>query len=384
VSEPPGADVVIVAAGQSRRMGGPNKLAEPVLGRPLIAWTVAAMAAATCLRRLVLVVAPEQLETARAWSWLPDGVEIVAGGETRSDSVRAGLAVTRSDVVLVHDGARPLATAGLADAVAMAAGRHGAAVPLVDVVDSLKRVEEGWLSGAVERDGLQRAQTPQAARRQLLLDAFAASEGESFADEAALLQARRIPVAAVPGEPLNLKVTQPADLDLVRAVLAARAPAEERRGVGYDSHPFGPQDGLWLGGLLIEEAPRLYGHSDGDVALHALASALLAAAGLGDLGRHFPPGRPETRGVASTRLLSEVVRIVAQAGWRPASAQLTLLGARPRLGAVRLQQMLEHVAELLELEREAVSLSASSGNLTGPEGAGRAISASAAVSLVRR
>ena len=384
MSEPPGADIVIVAAGQSRRMGGPNKLAEPVLGRPLLAWTVAGMAAAACFRRLVLVVAPEQLEDARAWSWLPDRAEVVAGGETRSASVRAGLAATRSDVVLVHDGARPLASAALADAVAAAAGRHGAAVPLVEVVDSLKRVEGGWLSGAVERGGLQRAQTPQAARRELLLTAFAAAEGESFSDEAALLQARGIAVAAVPGEPLNLKVTQPADLELVRAVLAARAPSEERRGVGYDSHPFGPQDGLWLCGLLIEEAPRLYGHSDGDVALHALASALLSAAGLGDLGRHFPPDQAETRGVASARLLGEVVLLVAQAGWRPRSAQLSLLGARPRLGASRLEQMVEKLVELLELEREAVSLSASSGNLTGPEGAGRAISASAAASLVRR
>lgn len=382
----PSADIVIVAAGNSRRMGSMDKLEQPILGRPLISWTIRNMSQANCLRRLVLVVAPAQLERVRRAPWLPAGrVLVVAGGDSRSASVQAGLGASEADLVLVHDGARPLATARLADAVAFSAAEHGAAVPVVPVVDSLKRIEGDWLAGVVERDGLVRAQTPQGARREWLIDAFAASGDEAFGDEAALLQARGKAVASLPGEPLNVKVTELADLHLVRALMAHDlGPAALRQGSGADSHPFGPQDGLWLGGILLAEAPRLHGHSDGDVALHALATAVLSAAGLGDLGRFFPATDPATRDAPSSRLLSEVLRSVENAGWRPVSAQLNLLGARPRLGAARLDQMRLRLADLMGLDSAAVSLSASSGNLSGPEGAGLAISATANVTLLPR
>jgi 2-C-methyl-D-erythritol 4-phosphate cytidylyltransferase / 2-C-methyl-D-erythritol 2,4-cyclodiphosphate synthase len=380
------ADIVVVAAGNSRRMGGLDKLEQQILGRPLISWTLHNMSLANCLRRLVLVVAPGQLERIRRAPWLPAGpVLVVAGGNSRSASVLAGLEASAAELVLVHDGARPLATAGLADAVALATAEHGAAVPVVPVVDSLKRVEQDLLTGVVEREGLARAQTPQGARRELLLEAFAAAGDQSFGDEAALLQAGGVPVASLPGEPLNIKVTEPADLHIVRALLAAQAgPTAQRQGSGTDSHPFGPRDGLWLGGILLAEAPRLYGHSDGDVALHALATAALAAAGMGDLGRFFPATDPGTRDAPSSYLLTEVLRSVERAGWRPSSAQLSLLGARPRLGAVRLDQMRLRLTELMGLQPDGLSLSASSGNLSGPEGAGLAISATASVTLVPR
>jgi 2-C-methyl-D-erythritol 4-phosphate cytidylyltransferase / 2-C-methyl-D-erythritol 2,4-cyclodiphosphate synthase len=380
----PSTDMVIVAAGASRRMGGADKLEAEILGRPLLAWTVDRMSLARSVRRLVVVVAAEQLERFRSAPWLARrGATVVAGGDERSESVFAGLKAADAPIVLVHDGARPLATPRLADAVARAAVRHGAAVPVLPVVDSLKRVARGRVAESVPRSGLARAQTPQGARRELLLRAFEAADGETFSDEAGLLESQGIEVAAVAGEALNLKVTQPDDLELVRAVAAARlAGGEPRAGTAFDSHPFGPGDGLRLGGILIEQAPQLYGHSDGDVALHALASAMLSACGLGDLGRHYPASDPATGGAASTDLLAGVLTTIEQAGWRPRSAQLSLLGARPRLGAGRLEQMRLRIAELLGLVPEAVSLSASSGNLSGAEGAGLAISASASVSLV--
>jgi 2-C-methyl-D-erythritol 2,4-cyclodiphosphate synthase len=175
-------------------------------------------------------------------------------------------------------------------------------------------------------------------------------------------------------------VTLPADLDRAEAaLLPGRMP---RVGTGYDSHPFGPGAPLALGGIEIPGAFRLHGHSDGDVALHAIADALLGAAGLGDLGRIFPAGPATPRGVASRDLLREVVVLVNAAGYGPSSVDLTIVAARPRLADL-LDQMRDAIAPLLELPPGAVNVKASSGNLSGMEGAGRGISA-AAVAIVER
>lgn len=377
------ADAVVVAAGASRRMHGTDKLAASIEGRPLLARSIEAMAGARSVGRVIVVAAPERVEELRAAAWLAAlGADVVAGGQRRSDSVLAGVAASSAEVILVHDGARPLASPALADAVAMAAAEHGAAVPVMPVVDSIKRTDGGLVTSGIEREGLFRAQTPQGCRRELLLGAFRSAGGADFGDEAALLESSGVAVTAIPGEALNLKVTEPGDLELVRALYAGRArPHESRIGLGHDSHPFGPADGLWLAGVEFPEAPRLYGHSDGDVALHALATAILAACGMGDLGRIYPSTDASSAGAASTRLLRGVLDKAAQAGWRPAAAQISLLGARPRLGAERLESMRRRVAEILAVEPGLVSMTASSGNLGGAEGAGRVISASAMVTM---
>lgn len=365
-------------------MGGVDKLAADLGGRPLLARSVEAMAAAGSVQRVIVVAAAERVASVTAAPWLRDiDAQVVAGGARRSDSVLAGVRVSAADVVLVHDGARPLASPGLADAVAAAAAEHGAAVPVLPVADALKRTDAGRVTGTVEREGLVRAQTPQGARRQLLLDAFDAARGAAFADEAALLEAAGVAVMAVPGEALNVKVTLPGDLELVRSVFLRRAGGSNVRiGQGSDSHPFGPADGLWLAGVELPDAPRLQGHSDGDAALHALATAILAACGRGDLGRLFPPGDATTAGAASAGLLVAVLAEAAAAGWRPATAQVALTGARPRLGAARLDQMRGRLAELLSLPVDDVAVTASTGNLSGAEGAGRVISAAAIVTVV--
>jgi 2-C-methyl-D-erythritol 4-phosphate cytidylyltransferase / 2-C-methyl-D-erythritol 2,4-cyclodiphosphate synthase len=367
-------------------MGGIDKLDAELGGRPLLAWSVEAMASAVGVREVIVVAAAARVDELRRTPWLQAlGARVVEGGSQRSDSVLAGVRATDAEVVLVHDAARPLVTAGLARAVSRAAAEHGAAIPVVPVTDSVKRAGDRGLVGSVDRTGLVRAQTPQGARRELLLAAFEAAGGTSFTDEAALLEANGVPVAMVAGEALNLKVTEPDDLEIVRAVLAGRArPAESRIGMGQDSHPFGPDDGLWLGGVLFAEAPRLYGHSDGDAALHAIATAVLSGCGLGDLGRLYPATDREYHGAPSSALLSDVVTRAAEAGWRPSAVQLSLLAARPRLGSRRLDEMGRRIAALLKLDDGAVAVSASSGNLNGPEGAGRVVSASALVTLVRQ
>jgi len=388
------ADAVIVAAGASSRMGGVDKLTEPLLGRPLLAWSVEAMAGADSVDRIVIVTRPEQVQTLLGADWLAqvsDGrLQVVVGGEHRSDSVRAGVAATGASVVLVHDGARPLVSSGLADSVAHAAAEHGAAVPVLAVPDSVKRASAGQVEASVDRTGLVRAQTPQGARRDLLIDAFDRTGGAAYSDEAVLLEAVGLAVATVPGEAANIKVTDVSDLEIVRAIAAARSGGgvtgtePVRFGFGEDTHGFGPGDGLMLGGVLIAGAPRLYGHSDGDVVLHALATAILSACGLGDLGRLFPSSDPGTKGIASTELLEEVIRRAAEAGWRVDRAQVSLVGSRPRLGGKRLDEVGRHLAAVLGIEMDAVAVIASTGNLVGAEGAGRVMRASALVTVIRR
>ena len=384
-----GVDAVVVAAGASTRMGGDDKLAASVGGRPLLAWTLEALAGAPPVRRIVVVTAPERAAGLAAAPWLPASVAaVVAGGARRQDSVAAGVAALGEgepgDVVLVHDGARPLVSRALIERVAAAAAEHGAAIPVVPVAETLKRVEHERVVGTVDRAALAAAQTPQGVRRDVLARAWAIeppSGPATWTDEAALLEACRIPVHAVPGESTNLKVTLPDDLARVEAALVARgdlAPAAPaiRVGLGDDSHLFGPGGPLVLGGLPIEGAPRLHGHSDGDVVLHAVCDALLGATGLGDLGRLFPAGPATPAGIASRDLLAACVERVRAAGYAPVSIDLTVIGARPRL-AGRLDDMAASIAGLVGLPAGSVNVKASTGNLAGFEGAGRGITARA-------
>jgi 2-C-methyl-D-erythritol 4-phosphate cytidylyltransferase / 2-C-methyl-D-erythritol 2,4-cyclodiphosphate synthase len=397
------ADAIVVAAGASSRMGGVDKLDHEVAGLPLLAHAVGAIAAAPEVRRIVIVTTGDRVERIRSAAWLPSSVvSVVAGGARRQESVAAGLdalerlgddkgsgdgAVERpgDPVVLVHDGARPLVDPGLVSRIASAAAIDGAAIPVVPLAETLKRVDGARILGTVERAGLATAQTPQGVRRSILRDAFRrypADGPETWTDEAALLEACRIAVHAIPGDPSNLKVTLPGDLARVDAILAGRASAAAVRvGLGHDSHPFGPGSPLALGGVAIDGAPRLAGHSDGDVALHAIADAILGAAGLGDLGRLHPPGPDTPLGIASSELLADVVERAASAGLRVANVDVTIIAARPRLGA-SLPAIGRRVAELLGIEAQLINVKASTGNLAGMEGAGRGISAQAVVTLV--
>ncbi len=381
------ADAIVVAAGASRRMGGQDKLDAPIDGRPVLAWTLEAIARAPGVERIVVVAAPDRVDDLRTRAWLPGSVvAVVAGGGRRQESVAAGFAALErlfpddpGRVVLVHDGARPLVSGDLIARVALATAEHGAAIPVVPVGETLKRVFDGLVEATVDRSTLATAQTPQGVRRGILAAAYASFPPmgpETWTDEASLLEACRIAVHAIPGETSNLKVTLPGDLARAEASLLGRG--RPRIGYGSDSHPFGPGEPLILAGVAIDGAPRLHGHSDGDVALHAVADALLGAAALGDLGRLFPAGPETPRGVASGELLRAVVARLGSVGLRPSSVDLVIVGARPGL-AGRLDGMRDVVASLLGLGRDRVNVKASTGNLSGMEGAGRGISAQAIV-----
>lgn len=383
------ADGVVVAAGRSSRMDGADKLAIEVAGRPLLAWTLLAVAAAAEIDRVVVVTSSDRRDEIARAPWLPDKVvDVVVGGERRQDSVYSGftafdrLGADDQAPVLVHDGARPLVRPELIGAVVRATVRHGAAIPILPVAETLKRIDGDRVGGTVDRTAIGAAQTPQGVRRGLLREAFERypiGSPETWTDEAALLEACGLPVHVVPGDPDNLKVTVPSDVR--RVAVSLEGVRTVRTGIGHDSHPFGPGMPLALGGIRIAGAPRLLGHSDGDVAIHAVADALLGAAGLGDLGRLFPADARTPTGIAGAALLREVDRRVVEHGWRPQSVDVTITAARPRLGA-HLEAMRDAIAGLLELDRADVNVKASSGNLGGPEGAGRSVSALAIATLV--
>ena len=386
-------DVIVVAAGESSRMNGIDKRLASLAGRPLLARTLDAFAASSIVERVVLVMNPgPALDALRPF--IPAVVAAtVAGGPHRGASVEAGLLALAGlsageldpdRVVLVHDGARPLVSPALIASVAAATAAHGAAMPIVPVVDTVRRVRGGAVTETMDRTDLVAVQTPQGMRAGLLQAAYRrypSNGDERFGDEAGLLAACTIPVHPIPGDPVNLKVTVPADLARADAILAARRPV--RVGLGTDSHPFGPGEPLHLGGLVITGAPRLHGHSDGDVAIHAIADGMLGGAALGDLGRLFPADRTTPSGIDSRDLLVEVGRQVAAAGWEIETVDLTITAARPRL-APYLEAMQSALAELLHIPAAAVGVKASTGNLDGPAGAGRSIEAIASVSLVQR
>ena len=385
----PSADVVVVAAGRSSRMDGIDKIGAKIGGRPLLDWTLATFAGCARIERIVVVTAAERVDEVRAARWLPARATIVAGGTRRQESVAAGVDAIRAGVaadnriVLVHDGARPAASGALVERVIDAVDAHGAALPVLPVVETLKRIRGSEVAGTIDRQGLALAQTPQGVRLDILrlaYERYPPSGRETFTDEAALLEACTIPIHVVPGDVDNLKVTVPTDLQRAAVILGADRP---RVGFGEDVHPFGPGEPLLLGGIEFAGAPRLHGHSDGDAVLHAVAGALLGAAGLDDLGAQFPADDRTPPGIASSDLVTAVIDRVRSAGFTPVRIDVTILAARPRL-AGRLHDIRDRIAELAGLRPDGVSVKASTSNLTGIEGTGRAISARVVASVEAR
>ena len=221
------AAAVVLAAGGSTRMNSFDKVQSPILGRPLVAWTVAAAVAAATVRKVVLVVRPGQEAAMEEEPWVrAAGAEVVRGGERRQESVAAGVDACEAEIVIIHDGARPLATSGLVDAVAHAALKSGAAVPLVPLTESLRRLRKDSIVDWMDRYGLNLAQTPQALRRELLLDAYVTHDpwgSEGIIDETLLVQMAGATVTPVPGERANIKVTVPEDIEIITALLQSRA-----------------------------------------------------------------------------------------------------------------------------------------------------------------
>jgi 2-C-methyl-D-erythritol 4-phosphate cytidylyltransferase / 2-C-methyl-D-erythritol 2,4-cyclodiphosphate synthase len=363
---------ILVAAGRSTRMGS-DKLWEDLWGRPAWRWSLDVLLADADLASVAIAVPSDAVD--RYVTALPPGdgrCVVVPGGDSRADSVIAGLwALTGAGhgddaLVLVHDAARPAVTAELVASVVRAAREvHGAIVPVVPVLDSLKRVRGDRVVAPVERDEVAAAQTPQAARLGALRAAIEESHawGRPITDDAAALAAAGVPVHVVPGDPANRKLTEPADLVPMRAQLAATAKAagpeatgNARWGIGFDAHRLVEGRPMRLAGVAFPDEPRgPEGHSDGDAPLHALIDALLGAAALGDVGALFPPDADAWKDADSADLVARAVNRLGEAGWRPVAADLAIVVARPQI-ADRRDELVERVATLLGVAPDAVSV----------------------------
>ena len=364
---------VLVVAGRGRRMVA-DKLWIELYGRAVWRWSLDALLATPGMG-FVAVVAPAD-QGARFRDGLPaaarDRCLVVAGGDARADSVRAGLTaltdagVSADTVVLVHDGARPAVSSELMERVAGAVAGD-AAIPVLAVSDTLKRVTDGRAEHTVDREGLGAAQTPQAASLGIMVAALDAARARAWepTDEAAALSAIGVAVHAVAGEPANRKLTEWTDVDVLRGALRSRlAPVENldrptdgrgRVGIGVDAHRLEAGRPMHLGGLAFPGEPAgLVGHSDGDAALHAVMDALLGAAGLGDIGQVFPAG-DETRDADSGDLLRQVGERVRAAGWEPRAIDIAIAAARPAI-APRAIEMASRVAGLVGLPPESVAV----------------------------
>jgi 2-C-methyl-D-erythritol 4-phosphate cytidylyltransferase / 2-C-methyl-D-erythritol 2,4-cyclodiphosphate synthase len=372
----PVADIVavLVAAGRARRMGG-DKLWLDLWGRPVWRWSLDSLLQVTGLSRAVVVAPAGQVERFR--DRIPAAGAgrclVTEGGETRADSVRAGLValegagVGGDALVLVHDAARPAAAVELMERVASAAREAGAAIPVLPVAETLKRVTDDLVGATVSRDGLATAQTPQVASLAMLLAALNAARARRSepTDEAQALDALGIPVRAVAGDAANRKLTEAGDEPVLRAILRQRALAsvgvaaplaEGRAGIGFDAHRLEAGRPLRLGGLAFPDEPAgLAGHSDGDVALHAVIDAMLGAARLGDVGSLFPSEDPGWEGADSTALLRDVVARIRDAGMEPRSIDLTIVARRPAIAPVR-EAMSAGIAALVGVAPKRVSV----------------------------
>jgi 2-C-methyl-D-erythritol 4-phosphate cytidylyltransferase/2-C-methyl-D-erythritol 2,4-cyclodiphosphate synthase len=388
-----GVGVVIVAAGRGERAGqaeGPKQYRK-IGGRPVISRTIDAFRSHPAIGPIAIAIhAEDHALFDAAVDRETERLIVVDGGATRQDSVRLGLEALRGDApekVLIHDAARPFVDSGLIDRVIAAIGERQAALPVLPVAETLKRAgADELVSGTVARDGLFVAQTPQGFPFWPINAAHqkAHRAGKSgFTDDAAIAEWTRLPVKIVAGSPENVKLTWAKDIAAAdqRLSAGARSFPDVRTGNGYDVHAFVAGDHVTLCGVAIPHGKKLSGHSDADVALHALTDALLATCGAGDIGTHFPPSDPQWRGVASRLFVEHAAGLVRERGGRIANVDVTLIAEAPRIGPHR-AAMTGAVADMLGIDAGRVSVKATTNERLGFVGREEGMAAIATASVV--
>jgi len=378
---------VVVAAGQGLRAGGEiPKQFRRIAGETLLERALSAFAEAPDVTFVQPVIRPDDVDLVRRLTSGMNVLEPVAGGATRQASVRAGLEALAScapDIVLVHDAARPFASASLITRAIAAAEKTGAAIPALPVTDTVKRIDNtGTIEATLDRNSIRLVQTPQAFAFPALFDAHrrALAQGrDDFTDDAALAEWAGIKVSVFAGEPGNIKFTTPEDFARAEAIQSAGL-GDVRTGSGLDVHAFGPGDHVTLGGIRIPHAQALTGHSDADVALHALTDAILGALADGDIGAHFPPSDPQWRGASSDRFLTFAVERVRARGGRIAHLDLTIVCEAPRIGEHR-DRMRANIANLAGIGIARVGVKATTSEKLGFTGRGEGIAAYATATI---
>jgi 2-C-methyl-D-erythritol 4-phosphate cytidylyltransferase / 2-C-methyl-D-erythritol 2,4-cyclodiphosphate synthase len=364
---------IIVAAGRGTRAGGdvPKQFA-PLAGRPMLAHSYTALSSHPAVDQVLVVIAPGQEAALQAA--LGD-VPYALGGTVRRESVANGIAALgKADRVLIHDAARPFLPHAVIDRLLLMLDGYEGAIPAMPVADTLVRFD-GVMGDNVARDGLYRVQTPQA----FVFDALVAAHrvwpaSREATDDAQMVRDTGHEVTMVPGDPMLDKITHPADFAAAEARFGAAM--RVRTATGYDVHRFADGEELWLGGVKVPHSRGLSGHSDADVALHAITDALLGTIGAGDIGMHFPPSDPKWRGAASAQFLQHAASLVAARGGVIDFVDVTIICEAPKVGPHR-EAIRASIAAILGLEVSAVSVKATTTERLGFTGRSEGMAAQA-------
>lgn len=382
------AAAIIPAAGIGTRMDLDQPKQFHQLGdAPILVHTVRAFLQNSHIDQIVIAVPSDHIDYTR--KMLPSyigqqhKITIVPGGRRRQDSVQAGLngLDEKIEIVLVHDGARPLVSQAIIDKCYAAAVSDGAAITAVPVKDTLKKSNyNSKVIDTIERKNLWHAQTPQAVRRELLEKGFKMLEGKDVTDESSLLELAGIPVTIVEGSETNIKITRPDDLHLVETIMKNRTKSELRIGHGFDAHRLVKNRKLVLGGITIPHSKGLAGHSDADALTHALCDAVLGALGEGDIGHHFPDSDEQFNNIYSINLLKRVMALAASRSCSLANADITIVCEKPKL-APFLDDMKDLLVKICGVTTGSINIKATTTEKMGYTGREEGISCHAVVLL---
>ncbi len=369
---------LIVAAGSGSRLGGGvPKQFRSIAGKSVLAHAVDALASHPTIDAVRVVIGEDQGELAREALGQRDVGDLIIGGTERSDSVRAGLAAVETDVILVHDAARPFCPHGVIDRLLAALETEQGVVPVLPVADTVARAD-GELGETVDRSAMVRVQTPQAFRFSTLVETYAQWSGSNPPDESTVARSAGVRIAVVEGDPMLEKLTGPTDWARAEALLASHF--VPRTGMGFDVHAFTGEGPIMLGGIEVPHERGLAGHSDADVVLHAITDSLLGAGGLGDIGQHFPPNDPRWKGADSSIFLEHAAGLVREVGGIIDFVDCTVICEAPKVGPYR-DAMRSRVAEIIGLPISCVSIKATTTERLGFTGRGEGIAAQAVATI---
>ncbi|MBN9361514.1 MULTISPECIES: bifunctional 2-C-methyl-D-erythritol 4-phosphate cytidylyltransferase/2-C-methyl-D-erythritol 2,4-cyclodiphosphate synthase [unclassified Devosia] len=383
--------VIVVAAGRGERASSTAdaspKQYRDLAGTPVLSRSIAAFLGRDDVSWVIPVIHAEQADRYAALGLAdPRLLAPVTGGKTRQASVLAGLTALspkRPDLVLIQDAARPLVSSEVIGGVIEALKASEAALPVVPVTDTIKRSVDGRTVSATEdRKTLFAAQTPQGFRFPQILSAHlrAGRMPREFTDDAAIAEWAGLSVALTPGSTHNLKITHPEDFARAERLLGRETRMETRIGTGFDVHPFDTGNSVWLGGVEIPHTHKLKGHSDADVALHALTDAIYGALGEGDIGKHFPPSDPQWKGAASSIFLKHAASLVGERHGRIVNLDITIVCEAPRVGP-HVEAMKAAISGVCGISAGRVAIKATTSEQLGFTGRGEGIVAMASASI---